>query len=349
MRIRHAIVGCGRVAPNHFDAFARIPGVEIAYAVDFRRQAAETWVERGLASAAAEDLDTVLADPDLTSLSLCVPHDLHAPMAMRAVACGKHVLIEKPFVIDPEDGRRLLAAAAASALVVMPVAQHRYEDVVAIAQAIVASGALGRIAMVRGHLECVRPPEYYADSDWRGSWVREGGSVLINQAYHIVELIRWIAGPVQQASARMATIAHPEAMETEDVLAASLQFANGAVGALSICGAAGSQWRSYIEVLGTDGELAFDINFPNVVHRFQLRDKRAMQQWRKKLKAASEAVAEPPPGVGYYGAGHRGQAEAFIASIRGETDRRGADLAHALDVVALIGKLYVSARRDAAQ
>src|SRR5262245_6453254 len=98
MQVRHAIIGCGRVSPNHFDAFARIPLVEIAYAVDSRWQAAQEWVTRGIAKAASADIDAVLADPSVTSLSLCVPHDLHGPMAMQAIAAGKHVLIEKPFV-----------------------------------------------------------------------------------------------------------------------------------------------------------------------------------------------------------------------------------------------------------
>jgi UDP-N-acetyl-2-amino-2-deoxyglucuronate dehydrogenase len=341
--IVHAIVGCGRIAPHHADAFLRLGGTRIAYAVDLHPGRARTLAESYAVETVTSSYEQVLADPAVTSISLCVPHDLHAPMALAGVDAGKHVLVEKPVALKGYEVDAIAAAAAAKGVIVAPVAQHRFDTVVAEIGRLIAEDQLGRIGLVRGHLECVRPVEYYAESDWRGSWLREGGSVLINQAYHIVELICWLAGPVTDAQALMATIRNPEHMETEDTLVSTLAFASGAVGALTVTGAGGSVWRSYIELLGTKGEIAFDINFPNVVHRFQLDDKRAMQGWRRRFEATRQSPSSGP-GVGYYGHGHRGQAEAFVGQIRGLPDARAASLEHARDVIGLIETVYASAR-----
>jgi predicted dehydrogenase len=347
-RLGHAIVGCGRIAPTHADAFARLPEVSLLHACD---------VVEGQAAALARDFGIgrvttayaeVLADPAVGSLSLAVPHDLHGPMTLAAIAAGKHVLVEKPFVIDPEDGRRVIAAAHRAEVVVMPVSQHRFDPLVRLIAELVAEGRLGRLCLVRGHLDCVRPPEYYRDSPWRGSWQREGGSVLINQAYHLVDLLLWLAGPAARVTAHMATLANAAVMETEDTVAASLVFASGALGTLSVSGAAGSLWRSAIELLGTEGVIEFDINYPNAVRRLHLTDRRALKAWRVRFETCQASrPPTPPAGLTYYGTSHREQARAFVDAVQGGPEAGGASLEQALEVVRLIQDMY-GAARDAA-
>jgi predicted dehydrogenase len=209
----------------------------------------------------------------------------------------------------------------------------------------VASGDLGELRLVRAHLECFRAPDYYRESDWRGRWAREGGSVLINQAYHMVDLLRLLAGPVKALSANMATFAGPEVMETEDTLVASFVYQSGALGSLTLSGSAGSIWSSYIELLGAGGFIAFDINYPNVIHRLQLNSKRAMQQWKKRFaEPLPEEFSAPPAGIGYYGTSHRLQARAFVEEIRKGGPPALGGLEEAMEVVGLIQRIYSSAR-----
>ncbi len=343
--INHAIIGCGRVAENHADAFSRIEGVKIKYAVDIIKERAEELADKFSISNVEIDYEKVLMDPELTSVSLAVPHFLHAKMAIKAANAGKHVLIEKPPVIHAEEGEELIAAAKESGVVVSPITQHRFDNIVGEIKELLDSGELGRICLVRGHLECKRPTEYYRDSDWRGSLEKEGGSVLINQAYHLIDLILYLAGPVENVNAEMATF-QKEIMETEDVLSATLRFKEGTLGALSICGAAGSSWDSYIELVGEKGLIAFNINFPNQLHRFEMASKKSMKVWRNRLRASLPDPTKMAPGIGYYGLSHRHQAEDFIAEIKEGKATSGATLQEALYVMDVIRNIYKSATRN---
>jgi predicted dehydrogenase len=96
-------------------------------------------------------------------------------------------------------------------------------------RAAVADNAFGRIALVIGEGLYHRPQSYYDSAAWRGTRAMDGG-VLMNQAIHMVDLVRWIGGPVVSVAGRVATIGHT--METEDTAAVNLRFANGALGSI---------------------------------------------------------------------------------------------------------------------
>ncbi|MCM2292395.1 Gfo/Idh/MocA family oxidoreductase [Allorhizobium sp. BGMRC 0089] len=341
----HAIIGCGRIAVNHVDAFRAVEGVTLTHAVDIDAEIASGFAQTHGIAKAAIDIDAVLDASDVHSVSLCLPHFLYQSIAEKALARGKHVLMEKPCGLNGDEIRAIGRIASENGLVAMPVAQHRYDPLVISIYHLIQSGALGRIALVRGHLECQRPLAYYQDSPWRGKLPREGGSVLINQAYHILELILWLAGPLESQHANMGTLRAPQAMETEDTLTATLRFAGGAMGALTLTGAGGATWNSYIELIGTEGMIAFDINFPNRLHRFQLEDRAQMRRWRKRFDEDLAALPPVATGTEYYGVSHRDQARDFISHIRGEARvETGADLAHAAVVGSVIEQLYASAR-----
>jgi len=344
MVINHAIVGCGRVAPAHADAFSRIPNARLYCAMDTHLDRAEQLATRFSFERASSSYASLLADDALMSISLTVPHDLHGPMALQAVQAGKHVLVEKPFVLDTAEGKRVLEAAAATNVVVMPVAQHRLDAIVRIVHDLVRSGDLGKLVLVRGHLECVRRLQYYANSSWRGSLRREGGSVLINQAYHIVDLLIWLAGPFSRVSAEMDALTLKGFIETEDTLAASFVFDSGAIGALTVTGAAGHEWASFIEILGTAGVVTFDIDSPNQIRRFELKDAAKQRAYEALIREASTPDTEPAAALAYYGSSHRNQASAFADLLQGKTVEGASTGDDALVVVDAIQSVYQSAR-----
>jgi predicted dehydrogenase len=343
-QIYHAIVGCGRVSSNHADAFARIPGVTLYYANDILRERTEELASRFGIQHVTTNYQDVLNDPKVTSISLAVPHYLHASMALQAIASGKHVLVEKPFVIKPEDGTEVMTSMQSKGVVVMPVSQHHFDPILCCIKQLILDNELGNIVMTRSHLECVRSKEYYTDSPWRGLWSGEGGSVLINQAYHIVDLLLWLVGSVKRVKAEMANLANAKIMETEDTFTASIVFECKALGNLTITGAGGGEWESYIEIIGTEGVIAFDIAYPNTIHRFELNNKTSMQAWKNKFEESRESGFVSPPGIDYYGNSHCHQARAFVEQIWSQLPQDGVDIKHALKVVNLIQHLYDSAR-----
>jgi predicted dehydrogenase len=335
-------VGCGRVAPSHADAFAQLTEAQLYACCDPDLEKAQALADKFSIPHVLSDLDRLLNDPMLESVSLCVPHHLHGPLTEQALEAGKHVLVEKPFALSHQQAQSVATGCRASGLVVQPVCQHRFDYVVRSVKEIVAQD-LGKICMVRAHLECKRAPEYYSQSDWRGRWATEGGSVLINQAYHVLDLLLWLVGPLSRVNANMATLTGGEIMETEDTLSANLTFAQGALGGLTVNGASGAQWHSYIEICGSGGVVGFDIGYPNQVPRLQLDSRRSLQKWRKAFAEHFKSCPLPTAGIDYYGDSHRHEASEFVHRIRGGAATVSSTLEQAESVVGAVDALYRSA------
>jgi UDP-N-acetyl-2-amino-2-deoxyglucuronate dehydrogenase len=344
--LRHAIVGCGRVAVNHADAFAMLSQAKVVVACDVLPAAARELADRFGIPSVAEDFEDVLRDPGVQSLSIATPHYLHAPMALAALGAGKHVVVEKPLAILPSDAR-LVTEAVRAGQVLMPIAQHHYDPLICVMKDLIAVGGLGRLVQVRAHLECRRPADYYTGSDWRGTWHREGGSAGMNQGYHLIDLVVALGGTPQRVSAEIARVAPEDVMETEDTLSATLTLSSGALCSLAITGAGGKLWKSHLEFVGTEGLAAFDIDFPPKLHRLELNDEAAQAKWEARIGAIVEERVKDAPGRYYYGTSHRRQVADFVARVIEGRGSARQDLERAVQVVTSLDALYQAARTGA--
>jgi predicted dehydrogenase len=100
-----------------------------------------------------------------------------------------------------------------------------------------------------------RPPEYYANSRWRGTLALDGGA-LVNQGVHTVDLLLWLLGDVVRVQARTAILLHK--IEAEDTAAAILEFASGALGIFHATTAAYPGYPRRIELTGTEGTVILE-------------------------------------------------------------------------------------------
>ena len=120
-----AVAGCGVISRFHLDAIRSIEDAALCGVYDpveaSARAAAQAYGTR-----AYPDYDALLADPQVDAVCICTPSHLHAPLALQAVAAGKHVLIEKPVALTLEDCDAVAAAARAAGVQVGVVSQLRY-------------------------------------------------------------------------------------------------------------------------------------------------------------------------------------------------------------------------------
>jgi UDP-N-acetyl-2-amino-2-deoxyglucuronate dehydrogenase len=230
-KIRFALVGCGRIAANHFNAISQHAArCDLVGVCDIDPQA--------LAAAAAltgahpyRSLAEMLARSEADAYIIATPSGLHSEQAIQIAACGRHVITEKPMATRWEDGKRMVAACDAAGVRMFVVKQNRRNATLQLLKSAVDKKRFGRIYMVNLNVFWTRPDAYYNSAKWRGTWEYDGGAFM-NQASHYVDLIDWIVGPVESLQAYTATLARD--IEVEDTGVISLRWRNGALGSMNV-------------------------------------------------------------------------------------------------------------------
>jgi UDP-N-acetyl-2-amino-2-deoxyglucuronate dehydrogenase len=301
-----ALVGCGRISRNHFDAIRKVVGLRLSAVSD-------TVEER--ARAAGEELGVpwftnyadMLAKAESDVVTIATPSGMHSAQGIAAARAGKHVITEKPMAITLEQADALVEATDSAGVKLFVVKQNRLNPSVQLLKRAVDKGRFGRIYVANTTVRWNRPQEYYDAAPWRGTWEFDGGAFM-NQASHYVDLIQWLIGPVESVIAKTATQARK--IEAEDSGVAVLKFRNGAIGVIEVNVLTHPRnWEGSITIIGEKGTAKIGGTAVNKVEHW------AFAEYDDDDKLI-EAAATNPPSV--YGFGHEGYYRNVLAVLRGE-------------------------------
>ncbi|NMB45091.1 MAG: Gfo/Idh/MocA family oxidoreductase [Firmicutes bacterium] len=229
-KTRVALIGCGRVANVHAQALVALEETELVAVVDIKPDRAEDFSRR-YGGKAYTDYREVLKLSDVDAVEIATPHHTHAEIAIAALKAGKDVLTEKPMAISVPDMEAMIQTAKDTGRTLGVIFQNRYNDASQAVKQVIEDGELGAIKGTRAVITWRRSDEYYTESDWKGTWDKEGGGVLIDQAIHTIDLMQWFVGEVDYLEARYDTRAH-DIIDVDDVAEAHIVFKNGAIGCL---------------------------------------------------------------------------------------------------------------------
>lgn len=311
---RIALVGCGRISKNHFDAIRRVDGLSISAVCD---------VDEPRARAAAEELgvpffssyDEMLRKAECDLVTICTPSGMHADQGIAAAAAKKHVITEKPMAISLRQADDLVRACDQAGVQLFVVKQNRLNPPIQLLKRAMEKGRFGRIYMANVTVRWQRPQEYYDAEPWRGTWEFDGGAIM-NQASHYVDLIQWLVGPVESVLAKTATQARR--IEAEDSGVGILKFRSGALGVIEVNVLTYPRnLEGSITILGERGSVKIGGTAVNRVEHWLFAE---YDDDDKLIDAANTS----PPNV--YGFGHEGYYRNVLAVLRGqakpETDGR---------------------------
>ncbi len=200
--------------------------------------------------------------PRSASISNGGPNALHAAPTIAAARAGKHVLCEKPLGRDAEEAHAIWAAVEQAGVVHMTGFNYRFFPAVALARQLVDEGALGEIRHFRARYlqSWLVDPE--APASWRLDAQQAGAGALGDLGSHVVDLARHLVGEPAAVTARLATFTGERpggAVSVDDAFAATIAFADGAIGTLEASRVApGRKNQLVIEINGTRGSLVFD-------------------------------------------------------------------------------------------
>jgi predicted dehydrogenase len=255
------IVGCGGAALDVARAIDAVPRARVVATHDRARDhAADIAASRD--AAVHDDLDGLLADLSVDVVYIGLPHDLLAPTALRAIETGHHVLVEKPMALRVVDIASIEDAARAGDRAAGVMFELREVAAIRAARDLVGSGAIGDVRQVRIRTVVDKPATYWQSGwsgrvvdDWRGRRDRAGGGVLLMNAIHLVDLVRWVTG--SGFARAIGDVAEPPpGVEVEDRGGALLRLDGGAQAVLVAHAASpGASHQERIEIDGTLGRL----------------------------------------------------------------------------------------------
>jgi UDP-N-acetyl-2-amino-2-deoxyglucuronate dehydrogenase len=331
-KIRVALVGCGRIAANHFEAFeAHASECEVVAVCDSDAAALERAVARTGAKG-FRTLDALLANSDADVVVLATPSGLHAAQAIACAEAGRHVVTEKPMATRWEDGKAMVAACDRADVHLFVVKQNRRNATVQAVKRAVEAGRFGRIYMVSVNVFWQRPQSYYDSAAWRGTWEFDGGAFM-NQASHYVDLLDWLIGPVESVQAYTATLARTIEVEDSGVLA--IRWRNGALGTMAVTMLTHPKnFEGSITILGERGTVRLGGVAVNQVDHWEFAEPLPEDASIAEASYATTSV---------YGHGHKGYYENVFATLRGTThaDTDGREGLHSLE---LLIATYLAAR-----
>ena len=271
-KIGYAVVGLG-IGKAHVDAAAAYDRCELIAVCDLIQEKMDKVVGRYPGTLTYTDFDEMMKNPDIDIVSICLPSAMHADYAVKAMEAGKNVLCEKPIDITVEAAERIEEARVRTGMTVGIVHQNRNNAVMKPIKEAVDSGRLGKQVLGTFAVKWYRDQHYY-DNGWHGTWAMDGGGSLMNQAVHTVDLMQWLMGDVVSVTSTMSIANHN--IETEDLTASLLRFANGATATFVSTTCAYPGISTDIQIYGTNGSIEAD------------QDK--LKTW--KMKEFDEAFAE---------------------------------------------------------
>ncbi len=226
-KLRVAVIGCGRISVMHLGSIARLDDVELVACCDIRKDRAEAAANKYGGKAYADYIE-MLDNESLDAVHICLPHYLHCEVACSAFERGVAVLSEKPMDVSYEAAERAVALAKEKGVLYGVIFQCRYNNSAVLVKKAVQSGRLGKILSARSVLTWNRPETYYSGSDWKGTWDKEGGGVIIDQAIHTLDLVNWIVdSPIESLSCTLSRRSGKR-IEVEDSAEGLVAYKNGA-------------------------------------------------------------------------------------------------------------------------
>ncbi len=226
-KLRVAVIGCGRISVMHLGSIARLDGVELVACCDIRKDRAEAAANKYGGKAYADYIE-MLDNESLDAVHICLPHYLHCKVACSAFERGVAVLSEKPMDVSYEAAERAVALAKEKGVLYGVIFQCRYNNSAVLVKKALESGRLGKILSARSVLTWNRPETYYSGSDWKGTWDKEGGGVIIDQAIHTLDLVNWmIDSPIERVSCTLSRRSEKQ-IEVEDSAEGLVAYKNGA-------------------------------------------------------------------------------------------------------------------------
>lgn len=231
MSLKYALIGCGRISPNHIAA-AKKNELEIVGLCDIDPEQIKDKISKfDLSESTPQytDYKEMIKREKPQLVAICTESGKHGQIALDCIEEGCNLIIEKPIALSLEEADQIIAKAKEKNVKVSACHQNRFNKSIQKIREAVEHERFGRLLHGTAHIRWNRGEDYYKQAPWRGTWEQDGGA-LMNQCIHNIDLLRWMMGDEIVEVVGMTDNLMHDLIEAEDLGMALIKFANGSYG-----------------------------------------------------------------------------------------------------------------------
>ncbi len=273
--IKLAVVGTGGMAHHHAEKFKEIRGVKLVAACDIVKERADAFAAKFDFPQAFSSFDELLEQVEVDAVTVVAVDAAHAPLSLKAIAMGKHVLCEKPLATSYPEAKTMAEAAKKAGVINMVNLSYRNSAAIQKAHLLVEQGVIGRVM----HVEASYLQSWLCSKGW-GDWRTSTGMLwrlstqhgsagtLGDIGVHILDFATFAAGDIQTINCRLKTFHKAEndrigeyTLDANDSVVISAEMAAGGLATIHATRWAPGQANSLrLRVYGDEGALVVDLD-----------------------------------------------------------------------------------------
>jgi predicted dehydrogenase len=240
------------VAEEYVKAFQKDERSQVRALVSRNRANAERYRDRyDLDCAIETDAAVILRRKDTDIIVVCTPHNQHTKYVVAAAEAGKHIIIEKPVALTPQDMRKQQEAVKKANVKTLVSFVLHWNPLLMTIDWLITQGVLGHIFMVE--VDYMHRIWVTADQKWYASR-EQSGTAILTGGCHAIDAMRWFArSEVEQVCAYQVKTENP--IEYPGTISVNVKFEDGTIGRSTTTFDAQMPYRFNIGVYGTEGSL----------------------------------------------------------------------------------------------
>lgn len=257
--VRMGIVGVGHIGTAHANAILNneVPGMVLTALCEMNEERASCLKDEFPQAKIFTTYESMIKSGEIDAILIATPHYMHPTIATYALKHGIHVLSEKPIGVYTLALEEAFEAWKKSGKKYAVMLNQRTDKLFSLAKKMIDEGKIGE--MVKN--TCVvtnwyRTQEYYDSASWRGTWLGEGGGVLMNQAPHNIDIWQWLCGMPKTINA-VCYEGKYHKIEVEDEAIINVEYENGGVGTF-VTSTGIENGENYLIIEGTKGKITLE-------------------------------------------------------------------------------------------
>lgn len=248
-KLEVGIIGCGLIGEKRGVALSQFPDCHLKSVYDVNPERSRQLAEK-FGCSVVQSSDEIFGDKEIGIVIVSPINKYIAPISVRALQSGKHVLCEKPPGRNLEETKQLCEMASRSNGRLKVGFNHRHHPAISKAKELMDHGEIGPLYYLRCYYGHGGRPGY--DKEWRAAKELSGGGELLDQGIHVADLFRWFLGELEEVYGNTSTYFWN--MDVEDNAFALFKTS---IGQTALMHTSWTQWKNKFsfEIFGESGYL----------------------------------------------------------------------------------------------